>query len=233
MTEMTSPHRVPYATASTTSTVSIGPHAGRFGRFGRELGYLLTGLPLGIAAFVVAVAGFSFGLGTLVVWLGLPVLVGLLRAARGFARVERRRVESATGRALPPHHYRERGGSGFGGLVRALGDPQSWRDLLHMVVAFPARVVGFCLALTWTVGTVGELLYVTWSWAVPRDGDDQTLLDLMFGVDSRVADIAFNTGIGVLMAASAIPVIRALVALQSGLARGLLTNRYAAERARR
>ena len=85
------------------------------GRFWRGMGYLLGGLPLAIVAFVIAVAGFSAGVGTLVVWVGLPVLVLTLRAARGFAVVERRSTEWATGRPLPPHHYRGAGGGVSGG----------------------------------------------------------------------------------------------------------------------
>jgi hypothetical protein len=42
------------------------------GRMRRGLAYLVGGLPLCIVAFVVAVAGFATGVGTLVVWLGLP-----------------------------------------------------------------------------------------------------------------------------------------------------------------
>ncbi|MBC8091049.1 MAG: sensor domain-containing protein, partial [Pseudonocardia sp.] len=65
---------------------------------GRGYAYLLAGLPLGIVAFVVAVTGFSVGVGTLVVWVGLPVLVGTLVAARGLAAAERSLAEYATGR---------------------------------------------------------------------------------------------------------------------------------------
>lgn len=204
---------------------------GWFARFGRELGYLLAGLPVGIAAFTVAVTGFALGVGSFVTVLGLPVLIGTLAAARAFARAERRQVERITGRALPPHHYRESGGGGLSGWLRALRDPQSWRDLAHMVVAFPVRVVSFSLAVAWTIGGLGELLYATWSWSLPRDEDTTGLLDLMFDVESRLADIAFHTFTGVVLLATAIPVIRLLAAVQTGLARALLTNPTAARRA--
>ncbi|MFI5685591.1 hypothetical protein [Streptomyces sp. NPDC051636] len=53
----------------------------------------------------------------------------------------------------------------------------------------------------------------------------------MFGVSSRWADIAFNPGIGVVLAATAVPVVRGLAALQTGLARALPTT-SAAQRTR-
>lgn len=201
-------------------------------RFGRELAYLLSGLPVGAAAFAVAIAGLAAGASTLVILLGLPVLVGTLAAARAFARLERRQVERATGRALPPHHYRDTEEAGFAGWLRAVREPQSWRDLIHMVVAFPVRLTTFCAAITWTMGGVAELLYALWSWPIPRDPDTTGVLDLAFGISSRGADIAFNTGVGVVLLATAVPAVRGLVALQTSLARALLTNQTAALQAR-
>ncbi|MFJ8742354.1 sensor histidine kinase [Embleya sp. NPDC127516] len=220
----------PTATPAVAGPVTPAPTAaGRgAGRFGRQLGFVLSGLPIGLAAFVVLLAGFAAGAVTFVVLLGVPILVATLAAARHFAEIERRRVAAVTGRVLPPHAYREPAGEGFKAGLRALRDPQSWRDLAHALVSFPLRVVSFCLAVTWTVGGLGELLYVVWSWSIPRDPDTTGLLDLMFGISSRAADIAFNTGIGVLLLASAVPLVRALVAVQAGLARGLLTDETAA-----
>lgn len=201
-------------------------------RLGRDLGYLLAGLPLGIAAFVVAVVGFAAGVGLFVVWLGLPVLVGTLAAARGFARLERGRTPAVTGSALPPHHYREPSGRGLARLLRALLDPQSWRDLLHMVLAFPLRVASFAIAVSWLVGGLGGVGYVLWEWAPPRGPDDQRLYELISGNDSRLADIGFMTVCGAVLLVSLPFVLRGLTVCQTGLARALLTNETAALRAR-
>jgi signal transduction histidine kinase len=201
-------------------------------RFWRGYGYLLGGLPLCIVAFVIAVVGFAAGIGTIVVWLGLPILAGTLRASRGLAGVERRGAEWATGRPLPPHYYRERRGRGIGRLFSMLADPQSWRDVLHAVVAFPVRVAMFVIAVVWTVGGLGSVLYITWQWALPDDDGDGGLFWLIFGYEFRLGEIALNTALGVIMVATAPLVIRGLVAARAGLARGLLTNQTAALRAR-
>jgi signal transduction histidine kinase len=196
------------------------------------MGYLLSGLPLAIVAFVIAIAGFSAGVGTLVVWVGLPVLVLTLRAARGFAVVERRSTEWATGRPLPPHHYRRPRGRGIGRLFSALAEPQSWRDLMHAVVAFPVRLVTFILGVSWTVSGLGGLLYATWEWSLPADGRNGGLYWLLTGTQSRLADIAVNTALGAIMVATSPLLVRGLVATRAALARGLLTNQTAALRAR-
>jgi signal transduction histidine kinase len=202
-------------------------------RFWRGYGYLLGGLPLAIVAFVVSVAGFAAGVPTLVVWVGVLILAGALRACRGLARVERRATEWATGRALPPHHYREPQGRGLMRMLSMLADPQSWRDLLHGVVAFPVRLVTFVLAVTWTVGGLGALLYVTWQWALPDDDDEGGgLFWLLTGVEGRLGETILNTLVGAVMVATSPLVVRGLVATRAALARGLLTNQTAALRAR-
>ncbi|MFI0940363.1 sensor domain-containing protein [Streptomyces sp. NPDC021020] len=193
-------------------------------RFRRELGYLLSGLPLGVAAFTVAVTGFALGVSTLVVWIGLPILAGTLHAARALANRERQRVTAVTGRPLPVQHPRPTG-TGWGRALRAVREPQPWRDLAHLVVAFPLQVTTFSVALTWTLGGVGELLYGTWSWSLPQGPDDHGLVELVFDNASRTADIGVNTALGVLMLATAVPVVRGLVAVQTRLARALLTDR--------
>jgi signal transduction histidine kinase len=220
-----------YVSAPAVTGPVTGPVTGSQ-RFWRGYGYLLGGLPLCIVAFVIAIAGFSVGVGTIVVWLGLPILAGTLRASRGLAGVERRATEWATGRVLPPHHYREARGRGIGRLFSMLADPQSWRDLLHAVVAFPVRLAMFVIAVVWTVGGLGSLLYVTWEWALPVDDDGGGLFWLIFGFNMRLGEIAINTALGVIMVATAPLVIRGLVATRAGLARGLLTNQTAALRAR-
>ncbi|WP_232661954.1 sensor histidine kinase [Pseudonocardia sp. TRM90224] len=202
-------------------------------RFGRGFAFLLGGLPLCIVAFVLAVVGFSVGVSTSVIWIGVPILVLALQAARGLATVERRGAEWATGRPLPPHHYREPKGTGLGRLFSRLRDPQSWRDLLHAVVAFPVRLAAFIISVAWFVGGLGGALYVTWQWSLPRDDDDGGgLYWLLTGSRDLWGEITTNTVLGVFMLATSPLLVRGLVAVRAGLARGLLTNQTAALRAR-
>ncbi|WP_225920500.1 sensor histidine kinase [Pseudonocardia oceani] len=201
------------------------------GRIARSYAYLLAGFPLGTAAFVVVVTGTAVGAGTLVVWVGLPVLVAVLAAARGFAGAERALVRTA-GIALPAHHHREPRGRGLGRLWSRLADAQSWRELLHALVAFPVHVVTFSVALAWGVGAVGGVTSAAWLWSIPRDDGVSGLFGLVTGISSLVAEIASTTLAGVLLLLTLPLVLRGLVAAQAGLARALLTNEAAALRER-
>lgn len=234
MTETSVAGAAAHPTALLTPFAAWLPAPTRGRQVARGFGYLLAGLPMGIVAFVVAVTGLTTGVSTLIVWVGLPILVGTLYASRGLAVVERRAVCWATARELPPHHYRPaRGHRVARKLLLALADPQSWRDLLHALVAFPVRVTTFSIAVSWAVGGLGSTLYVLWEWALPRSADDDTgLFELITGSSSRLGDITLNTAIGIFLLLTLPWVVRGLVVVQAGLARGLLTNQTAALRAR-
>ncbi len=201
-------------------------------RLGAQMAYLLAGLPLAAVTFVVVLVGLLLGAGTAVAWIGLPITVGTLAAARGFAGLERRATEAATGRPLPPHHYRPTRGKGMARLLRGLADPQSWRDLAHAMAGFPLRLVTALVALVWAVVGLGGLFYVFWHWSLPRGGTAWTLFGSITGVQSKLGDIALNTGLGVLLLATLPIVVRWLTDVRALLARGLLTNQTAALRAR-
>ncbi|MCU1626141.1 MAG: histidine kinase [Pseudonocardia sp.] len=218
---------------TTVPDTAVGPAPRRAARIRAGLLYLVLGLPLAIPAFVLAVAGFAAGVGTIVVWVGVPILALTLRASRGFAELERRATERATGRPLPPYHYRTADGRGLGRIFRSLGDPQSWRDLVHAIVAFPVRIATFVIGVVWSVAGLGATLYVLWEWSLPRSDDEyKGLYGLLTQSASRLGDITLNTVVGVLMLVTLPWVVRGLVAFRAGLARGLLTNQTAALKAR-
>lgn len=52
-------------------------------RLGAQMAYLLAGLPLAVVSGVVVLVGLVLGASTFVIWIGLPITVGLLAAALG------------------------------------------------------------------------------------------------------------------------------------------------------
>ena len=203
--------------------------AGR--RWWRQLGvdsaYTLLGFPLAIAAFVVVVTGLAVGLGTLVVWVGLPLLVLTLYVARGFATVERLRIPGVLRHELPAPVYR-RASPDAGRvrrLVEPLRDPQSWLDamhaLLHLVVAIPAFVV----TVVWWAAPLGGLSYAAWGWSLPDGPDDQDLPELLGLGDGLGVRIVFYGLVGLSFAVTLPAVVRAMALLEAQFGRVLLTLR--------
>ena len=55
----------------------------------KNIAYLLLSFPLGVFYFVVLITGLSVGIGTVVVWLGIPILFATIAAIWGMAAMER------------------------------------------------------------------------------------------------------------------------------------------------
>ena len=75
------PVAVESKTMNTTSTFRP-PLAG-------TIAYLLLGWPVMLFAFIMVVTFTALGIGTAVIWVGLPILAFALLMARGFATMER------------------------------------------------------------------------------------------------------------------------------------------------
>ena len=59
--------------------------------------FMLLSFGLGIAAFVCLVTAIAVGIGTLIIWIGIPILVATMVAWRWAARLERWRIRVLLG----------------------------------------------------------------------------------------------------------------------------------------
>jgi signal transduction histidine kinase len=216
---MTQPSTVLDTGAMGTGAGSLLPHAGR--RFAALVGIFA----LQLTAFVLCAVLVSLGLGLAVLVVGLFVLTAGLAVAGWTARMQRLLLAYA-GVDLPTT-YRAPFATGLPGRrsLRArlarLGSPQPWRNLLHVLVAFPVSVVTFAVAVTWVVGGLGGVTYALWSGWLP--GDDQGLMALL-GHPGRLFEVGFNTTAGAVLLLTAPAVLRGLVGLHTALAYALLVD---------
>jgi hypothetical protein len=121
----------------------------------------LLSFPLGLIYFLIAVIGLSVGLGTLVIWIGLPILFATLFIIRGMAEVERRMVSSLLRIPVPyrlPAPPEPRLGflRRFG---RMLSDPYTWTSTIYMLLKLPLGILSFVLALTLLVVSAALVLF--------------------------------------------------------------------------
>ncbi|MER5420232.1 sensor histidine kinase [Streptosporangium roseum] len=195
-------------------------------RIGTDSRYLIAGFPLSVVFFVLMVAGFAAGIGTVVVWVGLPILATTLLVARGMADVERRMLPEVLGRALPRPRYRpapETAGW-FRRMVNPLTSGQSWLDLLYGIVAFPISVVTFVFTVTWWAGTILGLATPLYGWITAAIPGNEGLAYLLGLGDSVWIDVVINTSIGVLFALTLPAVVRSAALIRAGLGRAMLTG---------
>lgn len=112
--------------------------------------FLLLSFPFGLIYFLIAIIGLSLSLGTLVIWIGLPLLFITLFAVRGMASMERQMVAYFSRTPLPHQSRAEQPPEGS--FLRRLGailrDWRTWSSLIYAVLKFPLGVVSFVLALT-------------------------------------------------------------------------------------
>ncbi|SBT48219.1 sensor histidine kinase [Micromonospora auratinigra] len=196
-------------------------------QLGRDSGYVLLGLPLGLVGFVLAVVGTALGLGLLVTALGLPVLAGTLYTARGLADLERLRLPPVLREPrLPRPAYRrpEPGASLLRRILVPLRDPQCWLDLLHAVLRPLLALPTFAVLLVWWAVALVGTFTVAYDWAIPRGPDDQDLSELL-GMGSGTAPrVILNTAIGLFFLLTLPLVARACARIQAGPARALLVG---------
>lgn len=194
-------------------------------QLGHDTAYVLLGLPLGIVAFVLAVAGLSIGAGLLITVAGVPVLVGTLYVARGFAVLERARIVPVLHRPPVAVGYRTAppGAGRWRRLVTPLGDGQAWLDLLHAIVRLPVSVAAFAVALSWWLVAAGGLSYWFWQRWLPVDPDSTDLPELLGLSDTPTVRIWFYSLLGVACVATLPWVVRMTALAEAVLARGLLT----------
>ncbi|SDS84235.1 sensor histidine kinase [Microlunatus soli] len=192
-----------------------------------DFGFLVGSFFISLAAFIVCIPLFAVGVGTSPIIVGLAVLTLCLSVAGGFARYHRRMLGlvgiSITQTIYPPKTR------GLRSRLRRLGHAQSWRELLHVLINFIIATACFPIGAVWFFAGPGGILYGLWSVWLPDQGDGSGLAYLL-GFPGRIADVALNTAIGALFLITAPFVLRGLVLLQAGIARGLLDDEASALR---
>jgi hypothetical protein len=124
-----------------------------------NIAYLLLSFPLGVFYFVVLITGLSVGIGTVVVWLGIPILFATIAAIWGLAALERALTVHLLHIDMPAPQERyaesrkmvER----FGLKIR---DGQTWKSLVYLLLKFPLGTVLFCVTVTLLALCAGLIL---------------------------------------------------------------------------
>jgi signal transduction histidine kinase len=199
------------------------PPARLLRRLGIDTQYVLLGFPLGIIAVSLCMSLFWLGVGTIIIWIGLPILMGTMFMSRGFATVERARIGPVFGARVRHPYYKKRpGASLLGKMVTPLTDGQSWLDLVHGMFRFIPSTISFAFVVAWWSGALGGLSWGLWGWSLPNGPDDQDLPELLGFDGSYGTKVAFYLAVGVFFAGTLFWVVRGAALLEAYFAKGLL-----------
>jgi signal transduction histidine kinase len=193
---------------------------------GVDSAYVIVGFPITLVAFIVALPLFLLGVGTLITVVGLPIMVGSLYAARGFADLERLRLPTVTHRPAPRPAYRQtHPDAGFWRRAfNPLRDGQSWLDLMHAFIAWILYTISFCFVVTWWSGAVGGLSAIIWAQYIPHGPNDQDLNELLGLSDTLSARIGLYTVAGVFFLVTLPLIARVFALIPAQFGRALLTG---------
>jgi signal transduction histidine kinase len=187
-------------------------------QLGRDLAYLLTQLPLSVVAFSVAITLFSTAVGTVIIWVGVPLGAITLVVASWFAVLERKRLAAVTGEAPVASYSQASDSSGpLRRYLHVFTDPQRWRDLVYAIVDFPVGVFVWSAAVAWTAAALAGPTVWFWHRFVPGQGDISSVAILNW-IDS----VGGRTTIGLFALVTLPWVARGLVVLQQAMGEALL-----------
>lgn len=199
----------------------------------RELGFLLPTLPIIVVCFAVLNAVFWAGVGTVVIYVGVFLVLAALYVARGFGTLELVRLRWAGRGEVRRPSWRT---ATTGGALRRIFGPYAnghyWLYLLHgYVVNFAVGIATWVVTIVWVSTGLGGVTNWFWGGFIPRNDDDFTLSHTMFGFffpgvpigfDGRLGDALLQLVAGLLFLATLPFVTRGLTLLHAVIARGLL-----------
>ncbi|GAB3650594.1 sensor histidine kinase [Glycomyces tarimensis] len=200
-------------------------------QLGIDTAYNLSSFPIALPAFVISVVGFALGIGTAVIWIGVPVMAATLLTMRGLAAAGRAQIPFVIRREVPKPRYKtaKAGSSALRRFLTTLTDGQSWLNLLWAVTIFPVAVAAFAITIAWWVATIGTLLYPLYAWIIMaatgggQQGPEYATRWLGWG-DSYLA-VSVLTVIGGLIMMLLLPlVVRGCALAQGWIGKGMLTS---------
>lgn len=110
--------------------------------------FLLTTLPVGIAAFMLVVIGLSFGVTLSILFVGLVILIWVVGSLLRLAGYERERLNAFLGLELqPPTYTNDQGANVFAHLIHIRRSARIRKDLLYLLLLFPIGILELALVL--------------------------------------------------------------------------------------
>ena len=115
----------------------------------RNVLYLLLSFPLGICYFVFLVTGITLGIGTLIIWIGVPILLFTIDVWWRLALFERRMAIHWLGIDIRPLTYPSSTRMTLWKSAQAqLTNKMTWKTLAYLLVKFPLGIISFVVTIT-------------------------------------------------------------------------------------
>jgi signal transduction histidine kinase len=117
-----------------------------FKRIAGSILFMIGGFPLSLAGFVILVNFISVGIGTVIIWVGILLLMVATELIYGLAELHRWWIGVTLGIEIPSPRT-EYTGTIFQRWWARLGNSQTWRNLGYLLLALPIACVELGLAI--------------------------------------------------------------------------------------
>lgn len=118
----------------------------------------ILAFPLGLFYFVFLVVGLALGVGLVIIWIGIPILLVVVGAWWLFAAFERLQAQHLLGARVPaaPREWEKVVGV-WAKLKAHFGSASTWKDLVYLLAKLPFGLASFTMLVT-LAATVGSFL---------------------------------------------------------------------------
>jgi signal transduction histidine kinase len=200
----------------------------------RELGFLLLSLPIVVVGFGLLNGLFWPGVGTVIVYVGLFLVLAALYLARGFGTLELFRLRASGHGDITRPQWRS--AEARRGFWRAAFGPyvngHYWLYLAHGAIINPVvGIATWALTLGWVAGGLGGTTFWFWDRFDSHVGQDFHLSRVLFGAffpdaahpfDPVTGDRVLFFAFGLIFLATVPFVTRALTSVHAAIAHGFL-----------
>lgn len=124
------------------------------------IAFMIGGYPIALFTFINLVTLIAVGVGTLVIWVGVGVLMVATQLIYAMAAVERKWIKLTLGIEIQTPKV-ERTGSPIQKWRQQLTDSRTWRNLGYLMISFPLSVIELAL------GIAGVVLLPIAIWVLP------------------------------------------------------------------
>jgi hypothetical protein len=121
--------------------------------------YNVLSFILSLFYFIVVIVALSLGVGTLVIWIGLPILLLTFGVINGIAAIERSIMSSLLGVDIPsPRPTSDIQKSWWKRSASNLRDPLTWKSLLYILFKFPLSICTFSITVSFVATSIALIL---------------------------------------------------------------------------
>lgn len=120
-----------------------------------SLVYQLFAFPLGLFYFIFLITGILLGIGLIIIWIGIPILLLMMLAWYGFSVFEKQLSVYILKAEIPdiqkPGNTKM---SIWARFKKHLSDPGTWKSLAFLFLRFPLGILSFAITISLLAVTV-------------------------------------------------------------------------------